>query len=127
MIPNLAHLDGIPREDGVCGNWFRPENVDDYGIYIDTIEFGLQPERREQTLFRLYKKDKKWPGDLGRIVQDLNYIGNNLTIDNTIILRRMNCGMECAYTNCSLCYDIMKISDAVPRFADSLTGTTAQQ
>ena len=119
LIPNLAHLDGIPREDGVCGNWFRPENVDDYSIYIDTIEFGLQPERREQTLFRLYSKDKQWSGDLGRIVQDLNYIGNNLTIDNNLILRRMNCEMKCAYTNCTLCYDIMKISDAIPQFINS--------
>jgi hypothetical protein len=40
-IPNLAHLDGFPRENGVCGNWISPFCIDDYSMYIDTIEFGL--------------------------------------------------------------------------------------
>ena len=39
-IPNIAHLDGIPRPTGIYGNWIRPENIDDYSLYIDTIEFG---------------------------------------------------------------------------------------
>jgi hypothetical protein len=39
-IPVFSFLDEIPREDGVCGNWFRPEDVDAYSVYIDTIEFG---------------------------------------------------------------------------------------
>ena len=117
MIPNLAHLDGYPREDGIVGSWFRPEDVDAYSVYVDTIEFGLQPERREQVLFRLYSKDKKWPGDLGRIVQDLNSLGNNGMIDSKFSQRRMNCGMTCAYGGCSLCYDLMKLSAALPDFA----------
>ena len=123
MIPNLGHIDGYPREDGVTGAWIRPEDIDAYSLYVDTIEFGAQPERREQVLFRLYSKDKYWPGDLGRIVQDLNYIGNNLTINSQFSQRRMNCGMKCAYGNCTLCYDLMKISNALPRFADSQTNT----
>ena len=118
MIPNLAHLDGFPREDGVCGNWFMPQCVPEYSTYVDTIEFGLQPERREQTLYRLYAKEQKWSGEVGRIVQDLNYLGNNLTLDKELLLRRMNCGMKCAYDGCTLCYDILKISDAIPRFAE---------
>ena len=39
-IPNIAHLDDIPRQNGIYGNWIRPENIDDYGVYIDTFEFG---------------------------------------------------------------------------------------
>lgn len=46
-IPVFSYLDGIPREDGVCGNWFRPEDLDAYSIYIDTVEFGAQPIQRE--------------------------------------------------------------------------------
>jgi len=54
-------------------------------------------------------------------VQDLNYIGNNLTIDNNLALRRINCGLKCSYNNCKLCYDLLKVSDAIPKFADSAT------
>ena len=110
LIPNLAYLDGIPRDDGVCGNWVSPFCIDEYSTYIDTIEFGLQPERREQTLFRIYKKEKEWYGNLDRIVQDLNYIGNCGHINKDLLLTRMNCGMKCSYNNCKLCYNLLKIS-----------------
>ena len=46
-IPVYSFLDGIPRENGVNGNWFRPEDLEAYSIYISTIEFGYQPEKRE--------------------------------------------------------------------------------
>ena len=121
-IPNISFLDTIPREDGVTGNWIRPEDLDAYSIYIDTIEFGSQPERREQTLFRIYSKDKEWPGDLGRIVQDLNYIGNNGMINSEHSLRRMNCGMICAAGHCSLCYDILRISNELPEIKQKQLG-----
>ena len=118
-IPNISYLDGMPRENGVIGNWFRPEDVDEYSLYIDTIEFGTQPEKREQTLFRIYSKDKEWTGRLDRIVQDLNYPALNHNINSRDSLRRMNCGMTCAAGSCTLCYDILKISNALPRFRAS--------
>lgn len=109
-IPNIAHLDTIPRSNGITGNWIRPEDLEDYSIYIDAIEFGSQPERREQALFRIYKKEHNFPGDLGKIVQDLNEIGENVYINSEWSLRRMNCGLACTTSkNCSLCYDIFKI------------------
>jgi len=117
-IPNMSFLDGIPRENGVNGNWIRPEDINEYSLYIDVIEFGTQPQKREETLFRIYSKDKEWPGDLNRIVQDLNYPANNAMINPEHSRRRMNCEMICATgKNCTLCYDILKIS-ARPRFRD---------
>ena len=114
-IPNLSFLDGIPRENGVCGNWIRPEDIDNYSLYIDVIEFGTQPQKREQTLYRLYAEDKKWAGELGRIVMDLDYPALNRTIDSEKIMRRMNCGMTCASLgDCTLCYDILKMSFLLP-------------
>lgn len=111
MIPNIAHLDGIPRNDGINGNWFMPENLDDYSIYIDAIEFGAQPERKEQALFRIYHNEKMYPGDLGKIVQDLNALGENRYINHELLMRRMNCGSACDTSkNCTLCYDLLNIS-----------------
>jgi hypothetical protein len=47
MMPNISFLDAFPRDNGVNGNWIRPENLDDYSLYIDAIEFGNQPQKRE--------------------------------------------------------------------------------
>ena len=114
-IPNIAHLDNIQRENGINGAWIRPEDIDTYSLYIDTIEFGSQPLKREQTLFRLYSKDKSFPGDLGKLVQDLNATGVNRLLKSEHTLRRMNCGLICARTNaCTLCYDILNIASHEP-------------
>ena len=109
-IPNISHLDGIPRENGINGNWIRPEDLDAYSVYIDALEFGSQPERREQALFRIYKKEHEFFGDLGKIVQDLNELGMNGYLNSEWTQRRMNCGMTCTTLKlCTFCYDIFKI------------------
>lgn len=110
LIPNIAHLDGLPRENGVAGNWMRPQDIDEYSLYINTIEFGTQPLNRERVLLRLYKKEKAWYGDLGHIVQDLNYVGNCANISKQPILTRMNCGQKCATNDCRLCYNLLELS-----------------
>ena len=110
-IPNIAHLDSIPRNNGINGNWIRPENLQAYSLYIDAIEFGSQPERREQALFRIYHDEHIFPGDLGRIVQDLNATGENRYLSDEILMRRMNCELACTTSkNCSICYDSLKIA-----------------
>lgn len=110
MIPVYAFLDGIPRDDGVCGNWFRPEDIDAYSIYVDTVEFGAQPQKREQALYRIYAQDKEWPGNLGRLVTDLNYLGVNRMLNPQDTMRRMNCGMVCAEGQCRICYHLLDVA-----------------
>lgn len=110
-IPNISHLDNLRRPTGIYGNWIRPENIDAYGIYIDAIEFGTQKITREQGLFKIYKKDKEWIGELANIVQDLNFTTMNATIPDTACLTRMNCGMRCkAGAKCDVCYDIVGLA-----------------
>lgn len=109
-IPVYSYLDGIPRENGVCGNWFRPEDVEAYSIYIDTIEFGSQPQKREQALFRIYAKEHEWPGDLGRIISDLNYVGVNRMLNPEYTMKRMNCEMICSEGKCSICYNLLDLA-----------------
>ena len=38
-MPNVAYYAFIPREDGVCGSWIRPEDLNLYEPFIDVIEF----------------------------------------------------------------------------------------
>lgn len=39
VVPNVAYYAFIPREDGVCGSWIRPEDLNLYEPFIDVIEF----------------------------------------------------------------------------------------
>ena len=110
VIPVFAFLDGLPRDNGVNGNWIRPEDLEAYSLYIDTIEFGSQPQKREQALFRIYAKEHTWPGDLGRLVPDLNYLGVNRLLDSETMLTRMNCGMICCEHKCNICYNRLDLA-----------------
>ena len=40
IAPNIAYYsNNIPRTNGLCGSWIRPEDIDVYEGLIDTIEF----------------------------------------------------------------------------------------
>ena len=58
-VPNVAYDDNIDRIDGVCGTWIRPEDIDAYGQYIDTVEFGDCDQKKEQAMYRIYAEDKE--------------------------------------------------------------------
>ena len=42
VYANEANVDGLPRANGVCGPWIRPEDLDLYDDHIDVVEFFLQ-------------------------------------------------------------------------------------
>jgi hypothetical protein len=111
VTPNVAYSDGFPREDGVCGQWIRPENMDDYDEYIDVIDFEQCNLRQEQAMFRIYAEQKEWPGELGTIITNLNYPGVNRLIPPDATKRRLNCGQRCQYGPCKLCYHLLDLAD----------------
>jgi hypothetical protein len=39
VVPNISYYAFIPRDNGVCGSWIRPEDLELYEPYIETIEF----------------------------------------------------------------------------------------
>lgn len=112
IVPNIAYYAFIPREDGVCGSWIRPEDLYLYEPYIETIEFEDCDIKKEQALYRIYCEQKAWPGDLGMIITNLNHTGVNRMIPEELTLRRMNCGQRCqSGSNCQLCYKFLKLAN----------------
>ena len=112
-IPNVAYNDGLPREDGVCGKWIRPEDIDAYAQYITAIEFQDCDIKKEQALYRLYAEQKVWPGDLSMIITNLNHDGLNRLISSDASLKRMNCGQSCMRPDgtCKLCYRMLDLAN----------------
>ena len=104
MCPNVAYDNYIPRENGLYGQWVRPEDIEYYNsIYI--FDFENVDLIQEKTLYHIYAEQKNWPGDL-----NLLFTNFNLHIDNRLILkelgkRRSTCGQRCQNKNigCNFC------------------------
>lgn len=112
LFPTLAYIDGFPRKDGVCGMWIRPEDLHFYEEYADIIEFEDAKPTKEQALYRIYMEQKKWPGDLGLIITNLNYIGLNRLILPEVTEKRLTCRQACQRTStCKLCYRALDLAN----------------
>ena len=59
MVPNVAYDAYIPRYDGICGQWVRPEDVHVYEQYVNTFEFITDSLEKERTLLKIYKNELK--------------------------------------------------------------------
>ena len=94
MCPNIAYEAYIPRENGLYGQWVRPEDIEYYeNIYIfDFLDCDLQ---KEKTLLHVYKNDKSWPGNLNLLFSNFDVNVNNLTMPKEIGKTRANCKHKC--------------------------------
>lgn len=112
VTANISIREAFPYVDGVPGPWIRPEDVEAYEPYVDTIEFSRVNLDQERALFRIYAEQKKWPGELGLIVQDINYLGTNRMIPPDLVEKRLNCGQKCMENgNCRLCWRVLDLAN----------------
>ncbi len=113
VYANEANIDGLPRVDGKCGPWLRPEDVPVYEGLIDVIEFypseGKTIEQwlqKERALYRIYAEEHEWPGDLRMII---NNLGSEEEVTNRLIMpefakQRVHCKQRCqSGMKCNLC------------------------
>lgn len=112
VTANLSVREAFPYADGVPGPWIRPEDVDQYEPYVDIIEFSRVNLDQERALFRIYAEQKNWPGDVGLIIQDINYLGVNRMLPPDMTTRRLNCGQRCMENGrCRLCWRMMDLAN----------------
>lgn len=103
--PNRAWLSVIPRKNGVCGTWIRPEDLKMYdSIPNSVVEFENVDKDKESALFRIYAEEHEWPGDLNMIIENLNVGGLNRMIRSETSAIRLDCGQKCMMGyNCHVC------------------------
>jgi hypothetical protein len=112
VTANISMREALPYADGVPGPWIRPEDVELYEPYVDTIEFSRVNLEQERALYRIYAEQKAWSGDLGMIIQDINYLGVNRMIHSDITKTRLNCGQKCQENGyCRLCWRMLDLAD----------------
>ena len=104
MVPNVAYDAYIPRKDGMCGQWVRPEDIKHYeeGIYV--FEFEDADLEKERTLYNIYAENGYWPGNLNLLITNLNINADNRGLPEEFGEMRANCGQKCMVRgSCHFC------------------------
>lgn len=114
LCPNLSYDAYIPRENGICGSWIRPEDTETYGQYVDTFEFFTDELKREQVLLHIYKDNRNWPGNLNLLFTNFGVNVDNRGIPEEIGEIRSSCGQRCMTNGtCRFCINAVKFSEAL--------------
>lgn len=110
-VANVAYLATIPHENGICGTYIRPEDVDEYGKYINVIEFEGVSLKQEEALYRIYAQERTWPGELNDIILNFNAPATNRMIDDMTF--RIDCEQSCQRPVglCRRCYSICNLAN----------------
>lgn len=119
LVANVCFDNYIPRHDGIRGTYIRPEDVDAYGKYVDTIEFIADNTTKEATLFKVYSKDKSWPGNLKLLLTNFNVNIDNRIVPAEFAEARMQCRQNCMRTgSCHFCTSVMNYLKTLDKIKD---------
>ena len=110
LVANLCYEDYIPRADGIQGTYVRPEDVDRYEEYVDTLEFRTDGLTQEATLLDIYKR-REWGGNLNILLTNLGCDVDNRAIPDEFAPARIQCRQNCMRTGtCHFCETAIKFS-----------------
>lgn len=119
-IPNIAYDAYIPRENGIYGQWIRPEDISVYEEYVSVCEFKDADLTKEGALYRIYAEEQKWPGDLNMLITNLNLECNNTVVYKDLGLKRLNCRQICQEgSSCRYCERALTFGDTVKEYKES--------
>ena len=115
MVPNVAYDAYIPRENGIYGQWVRPEDVKYYkGVYI--FEFEDANLDKERTLYDIYNRGI-WNGNINLLITNLNMHADNRILPDDIGEIRSNCGQRCMRNGtCHYCETAFGFEKAIRKY-----------
>lgn len=111
-FPNIAQS-SVWDSPAPAKFFIRPEDLDFYSQYIDTIEFWGDPLKQD-VFYHIYCVSKRWIGELNVIVADLNATFNNSGILPLFAQTRANCGKQCMRgKRCAICFKLDSLSNTL--------------
>lgn len=116
LTPNVAVTDAIYSDYGIQGSWIRPEDYAIYNAFGDNIiyEFEDCDERKEATLFDIYKNKKAWAGPMNYLFSNLKTDALNRLIPPDLAKTRIKCGQRCLSDGrCHLCNTYITLADEI--------------
>ena len=121
MVPNVAYDAYIPRENGIYGQWVRPEDVSYYekGVYV--FDFENCTLDQEKTLYHIYAENKNWPGNLNILITNLNINADNRGFPEELGEFRSSCGQTCmSGGRCHFCETAFKFEKTIRKYKEEL-------
>ena len=116
LIANTSYDPYIPRENGICGQWIRPEDVPLYDEYVEVLEFVDANLTKEATLLHIYKENGNWPGNLNLLFDNFNINVDNRAIPEDLGERRLNCRQRCmSGGSCRKCSSAIHFADLIKK------------
>ena len=104
-VSDLVQFVNTELDYTIVSEWVRPDDIDAYAEYVDTIEFVDVEHSKERALYRLYMQEKHWPGSIKMIIDNLKTDATNRMIEPEVFQHRINCGRKCLYGSpCRLCF-----------------------
>lgn len=117
MVPNVAYDAYIPRSNGICGQWVRPEDINWYNAGIYVFEFEDANLDKERTLYEIYAQKGVWNGNLNLLLTNLNINADNRALPDDIGETRANCGQRCMERgNCHFCETAFLFEKAMRKY-----------
>lgn len=129
VVVNKCYNGYMPRENGICGTYIRPEDIETYSAYIDHFEFDSKDSiKKEYALYRIYVEDKNWPGNLNTLLINFGVDVDNrgfevIPYENDdkkfFAHRRMTCGQKCqGISNCNFCNSTINFINQLQSYAE---------
>ena len=121
MVVNQPYEPYMPREDGICGQWVRPEDTEIYAEYITSFEFAEADLQAERAYLHIYKDNKVWPGNLNLLFKNFGVNVDNRGLFDDIGVRRTYCRQRCmSGSGCRYCKTAIKFSEILRTNKDDL-------
>lgn len=116
LVANVCFDGYIPRPNGICGTYVRPEDVPVYEKYVDTLEFDVDDLKKEKALLKVYQEDKNWPGNLNLILTNFGENIDNRAIPDLFGEARTQCRQNCqSGGRCKLCFTSVQLSKTLDK------------
>lgn len=111
-FPNIAQSTWSNTKD-IKKFFIRPEDIDFYGDYIDTVEF-MGRDNSVETYYKIYAIDKKWFGKLREVIVDFNDELDSRFILPSFAQARVKCGKSCFKGGkCRICEVVEKSAEVL--------------
>jgi len=112
IMANQAVHSPVPRENGICGPWVRPEDVELYDVCPKTIiEFPGCLPNKEEALYRIYAEQHRWPGSIEMIIDNFDSPCENRMLPTEFTEHRLNCRQRC--NSCHMCPNMIRLANRV--------------
>ena len=115
IFPNVNNLTNFPKVRAETGCWIRPEDIDYYDEFADTVEFvNLDTLEQERALFRIYSREKEFIGPIGLIISGMGEWEKSQCdlVNSDFIHCRVECKQKCesGERRCGICRNLLYLA-----------------